>query len=85
MRLLVEKNVIVNGCCSSKAVPALMNKLGHQIVEHESSYHELYQRLNVRCDNSWNCPVASLISVYFKDIWKGTATVAGILVLVSLL
>ena len=79
--LLVEKNVIVNMRGSSKAVTTLINTLGHEIVERESCYHKLYQQLNDHCDNSWNRLVASLTSVYFKDFWRGTATIAGIFVL----
>ncbi|XP_059439777.1 UPF0481 protein At3g47200-like [Corylus avellana] len=79
--LLVEKKVIVNRRGSSKAVTTLINTLGHEIVERESCYYNLYQRLNEHCDDSWNCLVASLTSVYFKDFWRGTATIAGIFVL----
>ncbi|XP_059433798.1 UPF0481 protein At3g47200-like [Corylus avellana] len=79
--LLVEKKVIVNRRGSSTEVTTLINKLGHMIVEPESCYHDLYKRLNDHCDNYWNRLVASLTSVYFRDFWRGTATIAGILVL----
>jgi hypothetical protein len=79
--LLVEKKVIVNRRGSSKAVTTLINTLGHEIVERESCYHDIYRRLNGHCDNKWNGLVASLTSVYFKDFWRGTATIAGIFVL----
>jgi hypothetical protein len=79
--LLVEKKVIVNRRGSSKEVTTLINRLGHEIVEGESCYYELYRRLNEHCDDRWNRLVASLTSVYFKDFWRGTATFAGILVL----
>jgi len=79
--LLVDKKVIVNRRGSSKAVTTLINTLGHQIVERESCYQDLYKRLNEHSDNSWNRLVASLTSVYFRDFWRGTATIAGILVL----
>jgi hypothetical protein len=79
--LLVEKKVIVNRRGSSKAITTLINTLGHEIVERESCYHELYRRLNEHCDSKWNRLLASLTSVYFKDFWRGTATIAGILVL----
>ena len=79
--LLVEKKVIVNMRGSSKAVTTLINTLGHEIVERESCYHDIYRRLNEHCDSKWNGLVASLTSVYFKDFWRGTATIAGIFVL----
>jgi hypothetical protein len=81
VRLLVEKKVIVNKLGSSKAVTTLINTLGHEIVERESCYHELYRLLNDHCDSKWNGLVASLTSVYFKDFWRGTATIVGIFVL----
>ncbi|XP_062173688.1 UPF0481 protein At3g47200-like [Alnus glutinosa] len=43
---------------------------------------EKKQRLNEHVDNLWNHLMASLASVYFRNFWRGTATVAGILVLV---
>ena len=79
--LLVEKKVIVNRRGSSTEVTTLINKLGHMIVEPKSCYHDLYTQLNDHCDNYWNRLVASLTSVYFRDFWRGTATIAGILVL----
>ena len=79
--LLVENNVIVNRLGSSKAVTTLINTLGHEIVESESCYHELYRGLNEHCDSYWNGLMASLTSVYFKDFWRGTATIAEIFVL----
>jgi hypothetical protein len=81
VRLLVEKKVIVNKRGSSKAVTTLINTLGHEIVESESVYHEIYRQLNEHYDDPWNRLVASLTRVYFKDFWRGTATIAGILVL----
>jgi hypothetical protein len=79
--LLVDKKVIVSRRGSSKTVTTLINTLGHQTVERESYYHHLYKWLNQHYDNSWNHLMASLTSVYFRDFWRGTATVAGILVL----
>jgi len=51
VRLLVDKKVIVNKRGSSKAVTTLINTLGHQIVEHESYYRDLYKQLNEHCDS----------------------------------
>jgi hypothetical protein len=78
VRLLVEKNVIINRCGSSKAVTTLINTLCHQIVEGESRYHDLHQRLNEHCVNSWNRLLATLTSVYFRDFWRGTGTLVGL-------
>jgi hypothetical protein len=80
VHLLVDKKVIVNRHGSSKAVTTLINTLSHQIVESESYYHDLYKQLNEPCDSSWNHLVSSLTSIYFYNFWRGTRTIAGILV-----
>jgi hypothetical protein len=78
VRLLVEKKVIINRRGSSAAVTKLINTLCHQIVEGESCYHDLHQRLNEHCANSWNHLLATLTSVYFRDFWRGTGTIVGL-------
>lgn len=82
VRLLVEKKVIVNKRGSSKAVITLINTLCHEIVECESCFHDLHQRLNEHCDSSWNRLIAILTNLYFRDFWRGTATFVGFFVIV---
>ena len=79
--LLVERKAIVNRLGSDEAVATLVNKLGHQIVECKSCYFDLSEELNGHYENFWNRNMASLTTVYFRDIWRGTATVVGLLVL----
>ena len=79
--LLVEKKAIVHRLGSDEAVAKLVNKLGHQIVECKSCYFELSEELNGHYENFWNRNMASLTTVYFRDIWRGTATVVGLIVL----
>ena len=82
--LLVEKKVLVNWLGSNKAVAILINRLSQQIVEgNRSHYYELSEQLHVHYENCWNKLMASFTSLYFRDFWRGTATVAGILVLFS--
>ncbi|XP_050282438.1 putative UPF0481 protein At3g02645 [Quercus robur] len=80
--LLVEKKVLVNWLGSNKAVAILINRLSQQIVEgNRSRYHDLSKQLNRHYENCWNKLMASFTSLYFRDFWRGTATVAGILLL----
>ncbi|KAG2669217.1 hypothetical protein I3760_14G024200 [Carya illinoinensis] len=79
--LLVEKKVIVNQLGSDEAVATLVNKLGHQIVEVNSCHYELSRKLNEHYEDFWNRNMATLTTVYFRDIWRGTATVVGIVIL----
>ncbi|KAL4599815.1 hypothetical protein ACB092_11G154200 [Castanea dentata] len=82
VELLVEEGIIVNSLGSNEAVAKMVNKLGHEIVEVNSYYHDVAEDLNSYYRNLWNQNMASLKTVYFRDIWRGTATVVGIIVLV---
>ena len=82
VELLVEEGIIVNSLGSNEAVADMVNKLGHEIVEKKSYYHDVAEDLNKYYRNWWNRNMASLKTVYFRDIWRGTATVVGIIVLV---
>ena len=80
--LLVEKKVIVNWLGDNKAVATLINKLREQIVEaNHSCYGELSKNIQGHYDNVWSKVMASFTTLYFKDFWRGTATVVGIMVL----
>ena len=79
--LLVEKKVIINQLGSDEALARLVNKLGHHIVAEDSCYFELSKKLNGHYDDFWNRNMATLTTTYFRDIWRGTATVVGIIFL----
>ncbi|KAM4081783.1 hypothetical protein ACJW30_11G118400 [Castanea mollissima] len=79
--LLVEKNVIVNWLGSNKAVAILINALCQQIVEGNSCYFELNEKIKHHYSSRWSKLMASFTNLYFKDYWRGTATVVGIMVL----
>ena len=80
--LLVEKNVIVNWLGNNKAVATLINGLCQQIVEgNHSCYFELSEKIKDHYTSRWSKLMASLTNLYFKDFWRGTATVVGIMVL----
>ncbi|WCJ22981.1 hypothetical protein M5689_005035 [Euphorbia peplus] len=80
--LLVEKKIIENGLGNGKAVAKLVNKLCDQIVEVESCYFGVAKELNTYYGSCGNHTMATLRSVYFGDLWGGTATVAAIVLLV---
>jgi hypothetical protein len=81
VELLVEKNIIVNNIGSNIRVANLINNLCLQIFEHESCYAVLGKNINKYCDNHWNRIMATMKSVYFRDFWRGTATIAALIVL----
>ena len=82
VELLVEGGIIVHSLGSNKAVAEMVNKLGQEIVEENSYYCKVAEDLNKYYRNWWNKNMESLKTVYFRDIWRGTATVVGIIVLV---
>ncbi|KAK9998813.1 hypothetical protein SO802_018416 [Lithocarpus litseifolius] len=79
--LLVEKNVIVSLLGNNKAVATLINALCQQIVEGNSCYFELSEEIKDHYTSRWSKLMASLTNLYFKDFWRGTATVVGIMAL----
>ncbi|XP_075644145.1 UPF0481 protein At3g47200-like [Castanea sativa] len=79
--LLVDKKIIAHSLGSNKEVAKMVNKLGKEIVEKNSCYHDVALELNKHYKNWWNKNIASLKTVYFRDIWRGTATFVGIIVL----
>ena len=79
--LLIENKVIVSRLGDSKAVAELMNKLCLEIVEVTSGYDALSQLLNDYYESSWNKNKAYLVSVYFHNVWIGTGTVIGLIIL----
>nr|POE61597.1 upf0481 protein [Quercus suber] len=79
--LLVEKNVIINWLGNNKVVAILINALCQQTVEGNSCYFELSEKINDHYSSRWSKLMASFTNLYFKDFWRGTATVVGIMVL----
>lgn len=79
--LLIENKVIVSRLGDSKAVAELINKLCLEIVEVTSGYDALSQLLNNYYESSWNKNKAYLVSVYFHNVWIGTGTVIGLIIL----
>ncbi|BBG97294.1 iron-regulated transporter 1 [Prunus dulcis] len=80
--LPVENKVILNMLGSNEAVAKLVNRLCEQIMDDKSCYFDICEQLNKHYENFWNRHVATLKRVYFKDLWTGSSTVLGVVVLV---
>ncbi|XP_050282415.1 UPF0481 protein At3g47200-like [Quercus robur] len=86
VELLVDKKIIVNSLGSNRAVAKMINNLCREIVGTKSYYSEVTEKLDKYYNSSWNKNMASLRNVYFRDIWRSTATVVGfVVVLVTIL
>jgi hypothetical protein len=64
VNLLVKKKVIVNLLGSNTEMANLINKLGEQIVESTSCYHDIAKNLNEHYDYPCNHILASLTRVF---------------------
>ncbi|KAK4592734.1 hypothetical protein RGQ29_017037 [Quercus rubra] len=78
--LLVKEKSIANALGSNEAVASMVNKLSLEIVEINSCYADLARDLNAHYNQCCNHNMASLRSIYFADVWRGTATIVGLIV-----
>jgi hypothetical protein len=81
VNLLVEKKVITNNIGSNAAVATLINRLSLEIVVEVFCYSSLCQEIISYLDNPWNNTMGTMKSVYFRDFWRGSGTVVGLIVL----
>ena len=81
VELLVDKRIIVNLLGSNTEVAKMINRLCREIVGTKSYYSKVTKKLNDYYKNDWFKRTASLRNVYFRDIWRSTATVVGFVVL----
>ncbi|XP_059449438.1 uncharacterized protein LOC132180578 [Corylus avellana] len=80
--LLVDKKIIVNHFSNNGDVAALINKLGYQIGITKSSYFSrISEKLNEHYEFTLNHFLATLRREYFTNIFRGTATVVGLIIL----
>ena len=82
VELLVEREVIVHELGSDKEVATLVNGLCKHVVANTTCYYEVINALNKHYQNIWNRTMAALWLVYFRDPWRASSTVVGIVVLV---
>ncbi|XP_031282062.1 uncharacterized protein LOC116140587 [Pistacia vera] len=81
VELLVENGIISNGLGSNASVANMFNKLCLFVNLGESSYYDFCEELKRHCNNPWNRTKATLKRVYFNNLWRGTATVAAVILL----
>ncbi|KAB1224022.1 hypothetical protein CJ030_MR2G004480 [Morella rubra] len=79
--LLVRKKIILNHLGSNDAVAIMINRLCEEIGDVSPYYSDLSEKLIKHYENFWNHAMATLKSAYFANIWRGTATVVGLIVL----
>uniref|UniRef100_A0A7N2LF95 Uncharacterized protein n=1 Tax=Quercus lobata TaxID=97700 RepID=A0A7N2LF95_QUELO len=80
VELLVEKDIIVNSLGSNEAISKMVNRLCLEIVEENSCYSELAQKLNKHFDQCCNRNMGLLKSTYFSNLWRGIATIFGLII-----
>ncbi|KAK0582404.1 hypothetical protein LWI29_025268 [Acer saccharum] len=80
--LFVEEGIIFSLLGDNAAVANMFNNLGLQITPSFSVYHNIGEKLKAHYARPWNRTMANLKTVYFGDIWKGTETVAAVILLV---
>ncbi|KAJ4705213.1 hypothetical protein OWV82_022021 [Melia azedarach] len=81
VNLLVEAGIISNYMGDNAKVAKMFNELGQKINVSPSCYEEIIKDLNVHHNNPWNHAMATLKRVYFSNYWRGTATIAAIMLL----
>ncbi|KAK4592759.1 hypothetical protein RGQ29_017060 [Quercus rubra] len=81
VELLADKKIIFNSLGSNHAVAKMINNLCREIVGTKSYYSKVIEDLDNYYNSGWNKNMASLRNVYFRDIWRSTATVVGFVVL----
>ncbi|KAK2650779.1 hypothetical protein Ddye_018268 [Dipteronia dyeriana] len=79
--LFVEQEIILGLLGDNAAVAKMFNNLGLQITPSFSVYRDIGEKLKAHYARPWNRTMATLKTVYFGDVWKGTATVAAFILL----
>ncbi|KAL5794967.1 hypothetical protein ACOSP7_003561 [Xanthoceras sorbifolium] len=79
--LLVEKEIIVNCVGNNEVIAKMFNKLCSHISPSRSCYYGIAKDMKAHYNNRWYHLKATLRSVYFSNLWTGTATVAAALLL----
>ncbi|XP_073259784.1 UPF0481 protein At3g47200-like [Populus alba] len=83
--LLIKNEVIVNKLGESDDVAKLINKLCKEITEVSSLYDNTAKGLNDYYESWYNNWKTYLRRQYFKNVWVGTGTVVGFLVVILMM
>ncbi|KAJ7962051.1 hypothetical protein O6P43_017328 [Quillaja saponaria] len=78
---LLEKKIFANYLGSNDAVEKMVNSLCRELVISSRCYKTSIRQLNAHYDNTFNHTMATLRSVYFKDLWRASSTTVGLAVL----
>jgi hypothetical protein len=83
VNLLVDKKVITHQLGSNGDVAILINKLGDRIVVNTECYYfdHIAQKLNAHYEFPLNHFLATLKREYFTNVFRGTTTIIGLIVL----
>lgn len=79
---LAEVGIISNYLGESARVAKMFNDLCLEITFSNSNYAGTIEKLKNHYVDSWNHAKATLKRTYFSNLWKGTGTVAALLLLV---
>ncbi|KAJ7962059.1 hypothetical protein O6P43_017336 [Quillaja saponaria] len=78
---LLDEKIIVNHLGSNDEAEKLVNSLCKELVMGPGLFQNQIKELNAHYENPFNRTMATLRSVYFKDLWRGSATIVGLAVL----
>ena len=81
VELLVDEGIIVNALGSYQEVANMVNKIALEIVEENSCYGDVAKKLKKHYHKACNRNIGYLKSTYFSNLWRGTATVVGLIIL----
>ncbi|KAH9674645.1 transmembrane protein [Citrus sinensis] len=79
---LAEAGIISNSLGGSARIAKMFNDLCLEITLDGSNYAGTIEKLKNHYVDSWNHAKATLKRTYFSNLWKGTGTVAALLLLV---
>ncbi|XP_031282066.1 UPF0481 protein At3g47200-like [Pistacia vera] len=79
--LLAERGIISCYARDYSSTANMFNKLCRCIGLSETSYYETCEELKKHCNSNWNKAIATLRRVYFSNPWRGTGTVAAVILL----
>ncbi|XP_031259346.1 UPF0481 protein At3g47200-like [Pistacia vera] len=79
--LLVENGIISHEMGDNTSVANMFNKLSQFISPSKSSHFEICKKLREHYKNPWNKKKTTLKRVYFNNLWRGTATLAAVILL----
>ncbi|KDP28575.1 hypothetical protein JCGZ_14346 [Jatropha curcas] len=81
VELLIQNGIITNLLGEYKSVAKMVNKLCLEITTCGSCFYGVSVDLNKHYENRWFKTVAIMRSVYFSNLWRGTGTIAALVLL----